>query len=341
MTKSKVEKSASMRQLSKTRFDASQLRLQSNLLQSVTPEKLASQQPVSLEVDPQSQIRLVGDPKPGSNKMPTVADFFSDSQNQRGLVQGDTRFELNQKLKSERDLRISLEKEPSKLKDELTVTKKRPRDSPGGPNPRFPDTSEMSQNDPKILRDFERLPSLQAFRSQLTIATPGGVKASHKPKPMLAVPGDVSSFSVTPFLKRATMEFNDSDMSSSETQTSVHSKDHVLPTDACSSTLVPALTVPKIDKAFNHRGQDNWSNHPATNRHCRTGSRIHASAKTSKESVFKKQRELISKRERGGFDSGEDADNHVRAAKNESSDGLWTRTDSLSFSPLKRRIRVL
>ncbi|EEP80844.1 predicted protein [Uncinocarpus reesii 1704] len=263
---------------------------------------------------------------------------------------------ITEKLKSEIDRRTLAENEVNELKSKLKVANQKTRTIP------HDSTFERQEDvaDVRVLKGGEDIPNLTHFRHKMTIATPGAANLPQKRKKASALLGDISSFSVTPFLNRANTD-EAPDISSEEPEDSPvfetralaprsiklsnaesHSPTNLRPPGneaipPSTKTLTGKLTQNKHDS---YRVLNKRKTQPRKTSASQVVDEPSQSTLTEQQrGALKKRRVLGSKREGNVFDSGDDLGNYRNFQGIESRDGHKQGMQTLQFSPLKRQTR--
>ncbi|KAK2785996.1 hypothetical protein FQN51_003655 [Onygenales sp. PD_10] len=220
-----AEKLSMTREIANLKTEIEHLRTQSLSHQSSVAEKLSLERQLnSLEVELETERRAL-------EKARLRGTEQSDEDGRLGLQVE----ELNRELSKERREREKLEKDTkaeatewarhrsvlesklTALRNKLRVSKDNPRESKERNTSHRPE----SLGDPDSVHPEETASQKRSlssrFESDITIATPGAVAAPRRVNKVPTLPGDKSTFSMTPFLNRTSTDAQSSDMSESDT----------------------------------------------------------------------------------------------------------------------------
>ncbi|WEW55606.1 hypothetical protein PRK78_001037 [Emydomyces testavorans] len=208
MARTRAEKLSLMQDISRMELEGSQLNLQNVSHQSAIPETLALQRQTSLlEAEIQNHRSL------------QYAQLKKSNQSQEELClndwSGDPCHDIsNQKPRRKVDKCTA----PKVDLGELKVGSVIPNTQIRGADIVRSGISETLGKKQRGQKEEKQgyIPNFPHLQGQMTITTPGGAKLPQKLKQVLALPGDKSSFSVTPFLNRANINGIASDITSDE-----------------------------------------------------------------------------------------------------------------------------
>jgi 21S rRNA (uridine2791-2'-O)-methyltransferase len=207
-----------MREIAALKPEIAHLRSQNQSQQSAISEKQALERQVGLlEVELQNTKRSLDRLRQ------------QDSQHNEQLGRPDPRFEqlnrdylgakedrdkLEKEVRSEASRRRALEQTVNDLEGKLEATTEHLRQAQDRLRHRVQARASGQPIQPTADASRSRRPTW--FESGIEIATPGDVKVTSRGQKSLALPGDKSSFSITPFLNRTSRGTTDQDITSEE-----------------------------------------------------------------------------------------------------------------------------
>lgn len=206
-----AEKLSLAKELSNLRSEVDRLRSQNISHQTLLSEKLSLERQLnSLEIQMENERRAFERTRLSDSKQ---REEEMNVRSQLEKIQSEMAKEISERRRLERENReraLEWEGQKKLLEDKLETLRKKLRST----KDRLKEAQNESQKPPIVLtkdKTSEAGPRVQStslsratsgFDPDMTIATPGAVNVTEKVKRSSTLPGDKSSFSITPYLRR-------------------------------------------------------------------------------------------------------------------------------------------